>query len=137
MDITNCTPAFLTAACFVAVILRDMMNYNYRAMVGNALLGLVATLLMSVLCQRGFASVAWGLFALPFVMLIVGMIGMAVSGSGTKATYVRPPWNPPAPNPNACPCGRPHPPAPFCPYNPYKPACPQGTCPDTSRWPQA
>ncbi len=72
MDI--CPPAIATAAAFVAVILLNLYNQDYRRVPGHALLGTFAVLLMIFLCQRTADWVAWVLLGAPFVFVLIAWI---------------------------------------------------------------
>ena len=66
-----------TAALFVALLFLDLFRQEYELLAGHTLFGILATLLMMLLCQKGATMAAWGLLALPFVLLILGwMIGV-------------------------------------------------------------
>jgi hypothetical protein len=69
-----CPPAIATAAAFVAVLLLNLYNRDYRRVPGHALLGVFAVLLMIFLCQRTADWVAWVLLFAPFVLVLFGWI---------------------------------------------------------------
>ncbi len=73
---TICTPTIVTAAIFLAILVLDMARMDIDQMGGHLVLGLIATLLVSVLCQNASTSVAWIFVALPFVLLVLSWIGL-------------------------------------------------------------
>lgn len=67
-----CTPIIATAAVFVALIFLDLLRREFELLPGHGLFGIICVFLMTMLCQRGFNMVAWGLLLIPFVFLIIG-----------------------------------------------------------------
>lgn len=79
----SCTPAFVTAALFISILILDLAKRNYRLLGGHFLLGIISVLLMLYLCQREAEYVAWGLLLIPFLLLALGfIIGAIQKGSG-------------------------------------------------------
>lgn len=77
MDI--CPPAIGTAAAFVAVIFLDLASREWRRVPGHALFGAFAVLLMTFICQRGSQKLAWILFSIPIVFILLAWIARAYS----------------------------------------------------------
>ncbi len=71
-----CTPAIASAALFTALLFLDLLRRDYELLPGHSLFGIAATILIGILCRNGATMAAWGLLALPFVVLIVGWIIM-------------------------------------------------------------
>ncbi len=79
----SCTPAFVTAALFISILILDLAKRNYRLLGGHFLLGIISVLLMVYLCQHEAEYVAWGLLLMPFLLLALGfIIGAIQKGSG-------------------------------------------------------
>ena len=70
----SCTPAFVTAALFIAVLILDLAKRDYRLLGGRFLLGIIAVLLMLFLCKNNAEFVAWGVLLLPFILLAIGLV---------------------------------------------------------------
>jgi hypothetical protein len=104
MDI--CTPTVATAALFVSLLLLDLLRREYRLITGHTLFGIVSVLLMQTLCSSGAEFAAWGLFILPFVFVILGLMIMQLRGSryGPLGPGGTPPIIPGVPTPG---CGSP------------------------------
>ena len=73
-----CTPVVATAALFTSLLFLDLFRREYTLLPGHAVFGILATLLMAVLCQNNATLTAWGLFALPFVFLLIGWMTWAI-----------------------------------------------------------
>jgi hypothetical protein len=82
-----CTPAVVTAALFTALIFLDLFRREYHLLPGHGIFGIVATLLMAVLCQNNVTMAAWGLLAIPFVFLLIGWMVWAVKDQQTGVPY--------------------------------------------------
>ncbi len=67
-----CMPAILTFAIFVALLILDLIRREFSLLLGHSLFGVVCVLLMNILCQNNATLAAWGLLALPFILLILG-----------------------------------------------------------------
>jgi hypothetical protein len=67
-----CMPAILTFAIFIALLILDLIRREFSLLLGHSLFGIVSVLLMNVLCQNNASLAAWGLLALPFILLILG-----------------------------------------------------------------
>jgi uncharacterized integral membrane protein len=79
-------PALTTASLFAALILLDLGKHQYKLMVGHFLFSFIAVLLMIYLSENDLDFVAWGIFAIPFILLMTGLIiGVvnAAPGSGS------------------------------------------------------
>jgi len=68
------TPAFITAALFIAVIISDLMKRRADAAKGHFFLGIVAFLLISYLHEEGHDLVAWGILSVPLLLTIIGLL---------------------------------------------------------------
>jgi hypothetical protein len=73
-----CTPAVATAALFTSLLFLDLFRREYTLLPGHAIFGILATLLMAVLCQHNATLTAWGLFVLPFIFLLIGWMTWAI-----------------------------------------------------------
>jgi hypothetical protein len=94
-----CTPAVATAALFTALLFLDLFRREYKLLPGHAVFGLLATLLMTVLCQKGAPMTAWGLLALPFLFLVIGWMVWAIQDEKQAARPTYPIGPKPARNP--------------------------------------
>jgi hypothetical protein len=93
-----CTPTIATASLFVALVFLDLFRHEYKLLYGHIFFGLLSVLLMSVLCQYGSPMIAWGLLALPFVILFIGL------GIQASAAMPLPPAYPTVPFQTIIPC---------------------------------
>ena len=95
-----CSPAIATTACFVALILLDLYNRDWRRIPGHALFGVFAILLILFICQKGSDTIAWILLGSPFVLVFLSyLLSSWMEAKPTEATI----------DPPSCPC---------CHYNP-------------------
>jgi hypothetical protein len=69
-----CTPALVTGLIFTLLIVYDLERKNYDSLPPHVILGLVCVLLMGILCQNGAAYVAWGILAIPGILLFLPVI---------------------------------------------------------------
>jgi len=69
----TCYPALITAALFVAIVILDVIQTKYINGAELFFFGSVAVGLMAYLCLHDAEFVAWGLFLIPLVLLIVGV----------------------------------------------------------------
>jgi hypothetical protein len=100
-----CPPALTTAAVFTAVIINDLIKANYKYILGHFLFGVISFLLMMYLCDSGAEFAAWGVLALPLVLLMLGWSIDSVqkaSGKEIGAATLVPPATPRSP----CGCGQ-------------------------------
>jgi hypothetical protein len=95
-----CTPAVVTAALFTSLLFLDLFRREYKLLPGHAIFGVLATLLMTVLCQKGATLTAWGLLALPFLFLTIGWMIWAIE----QQDHTSRPTYPIGPKPAANPC---------------------------------
>ena len=96
---TPCTPAIATAALFMALLFLDLFRREFHLLPSHGILGVFSVLLMSVLCNNNGELAAWGIFAIPFIILLIGWMSM-VSQQDTGIPYRIGPVNP-AKNPCA------------------------------------
>jgi len=66
------TPTILTAAIFVALIFLDLFRRDFNLLPGHGFFGVLCVMLIAVVCQYGSNLLAWGLLAVPAVILIIG-----------------------------------------------------------------
>ena len=93
-----CTPAVVTAALFTSLIFLDLFRREYHLLPGHGIFGIIATLLMAILCQNNVTLAAWGLLAVPFLFLLIGLMIWSV-----KSQEAGPPYRVmPAPARNPC-----------------------------------
>lgn len=95
-----CTPAVVTAALFTSLLFLDLFRREYKLLPGHAIFGILATLLMTVLCQNNATLAAWGLLTFPFVLLIIGWMIWAIQQQEQAAR----PSYPIGPKPDVNPC---------------------------------
>ena len=65
-------PVIITAAMFVSFIFLDLARNEYNSLPPHIILGIISTLLISVICEKGYSMVAWGLLTIPFIIILVG-----------------------------------------------------------------
>ncbi len=66
-----CTPAITTAALFIAVIILDLLRFNWLSIPGHALFGVFSTVLVQFICNKAANWVAWSILAIPFVFILL------------------------------------------------------------------
>jgi hypothetical protein len=118
-----CLPAIATTACFVALILLDLYNRDWRRIPGHSLFGVFAVLLILFICQKGSETIAWILLGSPFVLVFLSYLfslwfeSKSVDPSPSECPCCsfnpchcrKPCWRPrPRPNPRP-PCPTPEP----------------------------
>jgi hypothetical protein len=65
-------PVITTAAMFVSFIFLDLARNEYSSLPPHIIFGVISTLLISIICDKGYTLVAWGLLAIPFIIIMVG-----------------------------------------------------------------
>jgi hypothetical protein len=65
-----CTPTVATAAAFTSLLILDLFRRDFELLPGHMFFGVLSVAGMAILCQRGATFAAWGLFLLPFVLVI-------------------------------------------------------------------
>jgi hypothetical protein len=69
-----CLPTLATAAQTIGVILLDLFRHDYDLVPKHAILGTIITGLTNILCQKGMILAAWGLFVIPYIVLLIAWI---------------------------------------------------------------
>jgi hypothetical protein len=69
-----CLPTVATAAQTIGVILLDVFRQDYDILPKHAILGTIITALTNILCQKGMILTAWGLFVLPYIILLIAWL---------------------------------------------------------------
>ncbi len=106
---TICTPTIVTAAIFLAILALDMARMEFGLLGGHLILGLISTLLVSVICQNTSSFVAWILIMVPFVILILSWMSLGVKRKmDEKLSPYRIPAPTPSPSSPVC-CKKPSP----------------------------
>lgn len=126
-----CPPAVVTGALFTALLFLDLFRREYKLLPGHAIFGVIATLLMAILCQNGASMVAWGLLVLPFLFLLIGWMIWAIKQQEDRPSSPYPIAPKPAVNPcSTCDEYPPNDPCEKC-RNPCRRCrCPRpGSCP--------
>ena len=72
-----CTPAQVYLVIAVLAGLLALLNRNSVAtVVVNLLFALVWTYILSWLCKHGYESLSWFLVLLPYIILLLGILGI-------------------------------------------------------------
>ena len=72
-----CTPAQVYLVIAVLAGLLALLNRNsVSTVVVNLLFALVWTYILSLLCQQGYKSLSWFLVLLPYIILLLGILGI-------------------------------------------------------------
>ncbi len=72
-----CTPAKLYFALAMLSIFFGLFNgFNIMAVLGNLLFTFVFTFILSWLCKVGLTSLSWFLVLLPFVLMLLMILGI-------------------------------------------------------------
>ena len=72
-SMVNITPPVITtAAMFVSFIFLDLARNEYNLLPPHIIFGVISTLLVSLICDKGYTMVAWGLLTIPFIIILVG-----------------------------------------------------------------
>ncbi len=120
-----CLPAIAATAYFIAVILLDLYNRNWKQIPVHALFGVFAVLLILFICERASEAVAWILLFAPLGFVLFGYLASSWLTSPKSEDI---PIDPPSSSCGQCPC---------CSYRSCrcrrpcwrpKPVCPK--CPD-------
>ena len=82
MDSLN--PALVTGALFASLILLDLLRHDYDLLPGHTFFGIFCVLSMSILVQYGYSSTGWGLLAIPFIILFIGLSMRSVGFAAVK-----------------------------------------------------
>lgn len=100
-------PALITGALFASLLIIDLIRRESKPFLGHLIFGVIAIVLMVYLSQNDADFVAWGLFSVPIIILITGLlIGYfnTAPGTTTVTTPVSPTLDACAPRciPPAC-----------------------------------
>jgi len=68
------SPPLVTGALFVSLILLDLLRHDYELLPGHTFFGIFCVLAMAVLVQYGYTNTGWGLLAMPFIILLIGLM---------------------------------------------------------------
>jgi hypothetical protein len=72
-----CTPAQIYLVISVFAGLLALLTENaLSSVIVNLLFALVWTYILSWLCKQGYESLSWFLVLLPYIILLLGMMGM-------------------------------------------------------------
>ena len=69
-----CTPVITSAAIFIAILVLDLYQKEYEYVLGHVIWGLVATLLINILCEKGMGLAAWALLLFPIAIILLGIL---------------------------------------------------------------
>ena len=69
-----CYPAFTGAALYVAFVLYDITQSEYRRIPGRLFFGVVSVLLLNYLCQKGATTLSWVLLGFPVLLALLGLV---------------------------------------------------------------
>jgi hypothetical protein len=67
-------PAVATAAFFTALLILDLIRKQSTLFITHIIFGIIAVLLMVYLSQKDMDTLAWGILALPVLLLIIGLL---------------------------------------------------------------
>ena len=71
-----CSPAKLYfVVAIITMIIGLFSGFHMMAIVGKLVFALLFTFLLNWLCSKGYKSLSWFLVLLPYVLLLLGMIG--------------------------------------------------------------
>jgi hypothetical protein len=65
-------PVIITAAMFVSFIFLDLARNEYKSLPFHIIFGSISTLLISVICDKNYGMVAWGLLSIPIIVILIG-----------------------------------------------------------------
>lgn len=72
-----CTPAQIYLVISVFAGLLSLLTENaVSSVIVNLLFALVWTYILSWLCKQGYENLSWFLVLLPYIILLLGMMGM-------------------------------------------------------------
>lgn len=72
-----CTPAQIYLVISVFAGLLSLLTENaVSSVIVNLLFALLWTYILSWLCRQGYESLSWFLVLLPYIILLLGMVGM-------------------------------------------------------------
>ena len=67
-------PAVATSAFFTALIILDLIRKQLTLFITHIIFGIIAVLLMVYLSQKDMDTLAWGILALPVLLLVIGLL---------------------------------------------------------------
>lgn len=72
MDISDfCSPALLYLAFSITQIIIDLFKQMYNTALVKAIVMIIFTFLLNLLCQRGLDIISWLIVFIPFIMMTV------------------------------------------------------------------
>ena len=72
-----CTPAYVYLLIAVFTALVALLNsHSVMSVIVNMLFALVWTYILSWLCKQGYESLSWFLVLLPYIILLLGIMGV-------------------------------------------------------------
>jgi hypothetical protein len=69
-----CPPALTGGALYVAFILYDVTQSEYRRIPGRLFSGVLSVLLLNYLCQKGATTLSWVLLGFPILLALLGAL---------------------------------------------------------------
>jgi hypothetical protein len=74
-----CAPVITSAAIFIAILVLDLYQKEYEYVLGHMIWGLIATLLINILCDKGMGIAAWALLFFPIVLVLFGILYVKIN----------------------------------------------------------
>ena len=72
-----CTPAKIYfALAILSIILGLFSKINIFAILGKLIFAFIFTFILNWLCSKGFKALSWFLVLLPYVIILLGMLGI-------------------------------------------------------------
>ena len=79
------TASIVTAAFFTALIVVDIIQNTTDQIFQHSILGFISVLIITVLSQKGYGFVSWGLLALPAIALVISFAMVFLKGNGSNS----------------------------------------------------
>jgi hypothetical protein len=87
--LTFCTPILVSAAIFIAIVVLDLFQKEYEYVLGHIVWGIIATLLISILCQKGMGFAAWVLLFVPVILILLGLLYVKIEEQRKERAKVK------------------------------------------------
>jgi hypothetical protein len=88
-----CTPALVHLVLSILTVIVLVIQKSFDGLIWNILFSLVWLWFLTILCNRGYVTLAWVLVLLPFIIIgimLVLIISLISSNPGATATVITP-----------------------------------------------
>lgn len=78
--LTLCSPALIYLMFSFTQILVDLFNRQFNPAVIKTITTIFVTILLNILCNRGFAIISWLIVFIPFMLMFIVIVMLLYSG---------------------------------------------------------